>query len=104
MVRAWYWSVRSTSPRSAWMATAGPCSPRCWPWAPRWLRAAHFCADCVPLHLAWQIQRQYRERDKDRQAEDVGDHERNDTDEDRGEVDVLHHGLDDEHVHPDRRM
>ena len=43
-------------------------------------------------------------RDENRQSDDIGDDERDDAIEDRGEVHVLHHGLDDEHVHPDRRM
>src|ERR1700761_1310269 len=47
---------------------------------------------------------QQREQDQDHQPDQVGDHERQHADEDRGHVDVLDHALDHEHVHAYRWM
>src|SRR3954466_316472 len=90
-VLAWCWWERCTSQCTA---TAWRCWPRWWRWPVQWRETWCSCCACsLSLHLVRQIQRQYRERDEDRQPDDVGDDERNHAVEDRGEVDILHHGL-----------
>src|SRR5665647_3722075 len=56
------------------------------------------------LDMRGQPERQDREGDQDHQPDQVGDDERDHALEDRGETHVLHHALDDKHVHADRRM
>src|SRR5579883_3408114 len=56
------------------------------------------------LHVRRQIEGYGREGYEDREPAEIGNDERNHTLEDGREIDVLHHALDDEHDHADRRM
>src|SRR5690348_1625381 len=58
----------------------------------------------VDHHARRQPGREQREGDQDHQPHQVGRHERDHAAEDGGEGDVLHHALDDEDVHANRRM
>src|SRR4051812_8546539 len=56
------------------------------------------------LHMRGQPGGQDREADEDHEPDQVGDDERNNTAENGRESDVLHHALDDEDDHADRRV
>ena len=55
-------------------------------------------------HVRGQVEREYRERDQNDQPDEIGDDERQHAEKYRREAHVLHHALDDEYVHADRRM
>src|SRR5665647_2473432 len=65
---------------------------------------AEKCLKRPSAHPARQIEGDDRKADQDREADEVGNHERNYAQEYGRETHVLHHALDDKDVHADRRM